>query len=57
MEGSQDHLSGRQRAMCAPSLGFARDPEDCSVSDMRLCSQDSHMKLQLTLLAMLGTLK
>ena len=26
MEGSQDHLSGRQRTICAPSLGFAKDP-------------------------------
>ena len=57
MERSQDHLSGRQGTICATSLGFAKDPGDGSVSDTQLCSQTSQMKLLLTLLATLRTLR
>ena len=57
VEGSQDHLSGRQGTIRALSLGFAKDPGDGSVSDTRLSSQTSQMKLLLTLLALLRTLR
>lgn len=57
VEGSQDHLSGWQEANCAPPLGFSIDPGDDSVSDTRGVFRDSHMRLSLTLLALLRTLR
>ena len=55
VEGSQDHLSGSQGASCVLPLGFSVDPEDNSVSNMRIFFRDSHMRLPLTLLALLRT--
>ena len=37
VEGSQDHLSGRQGTMNVPTLGLTRDRGDGSVPGTRLC--------------------
>ena len=57
VEGSQDHLSGRQGTMNVPTLGLTRDPEMAQYRVRGFVSQDTHMKLSLTFLALLRTLR
>ena len=59
VEGSQDHLSGWQKAICTPPPGFSIDPGDDSVSDTPggVCFWRFTYEVSLTLLALLRTLR